>query len=66
MHITTMRITRKGEHALKYKELQIIKRSLQLYIKRPIATEKDIEAEERLLKKITDEVEGMKERYGIR
>jgi hypothetical protein len=50
---------------LKYKELQIIKHSLQHYITRSNATEKDTEAEKRLLKKITLEVEEMKEKYGI-
>ena len=55
----------KGEK-LKYKELQIIKHSLQHYIQRPGASDKDIESEKRLLSKITNEVEGMKEMYGIK
>jgi hypothetical protein len=50
---------------LKYKDLQIIKHSLQHYIQRSGATEKDIEEEKRLLEKITIEVEEMKEKYGI-
>ena len=50
---------------MKYKELQIIKHSLQHYIKRPDASEKDIESEKRLLEKITLEVDETKERYGI-
>jgi hypothetical protein len=51
---------------MKYKELQIIKHSLQHYIKRPNATEKDVEQEKRLLEKITIEVDEMKEKYNIR
>ncbi len=50
---------------MKYKELQIIKHSLQHYIKRKNAPEKDIEGEKRLLEKITDEVERLKEKYRI-
>lgn len=50
---------------MKYKELQIIKHSLQHYIKRPNASVKDIEQEKRLLEKITHEVNEMKERYEI-
>jgi hypothetical protein len=44
---------------LKYKELQIIKHSLQNYITRSNAAEK------RLLEKITLEVDEMKDKYGI-
>lgn len=51
---------------LKYKELQIIKHSLQYYIARPNATQKDIKEEKRLLEKITLEVDEMKEKYGIK
>jgi hypothetical protein len=50
---------------LKYKELQIIKHSLQNYITRSNAAERDIEAEKRLLEKITLEVDEMKDKYGI-
>ena len=50
---------------MKYRDLQIIKHALQYYVKRPNATEKDIAQENRLLDKITNEVEEMKERYGI-
>lgn len=50
---------------MKYKELQIIKHSLQHYIKRPGASEKDIAAEKRLLLKITNQVDEMKEKYRI-
>lgn len=51
---------------MKYKELQIIKHSLQHYVKRPNAPEKDIDVEKRLLGKITSEVDDMKERYEIK
>lgn len=51
--------------SLKYKELQILKHSLQYYITRPNATVKEIEEEKRLLAKVTDEVEEMKERHEI-
>lgn len=50
---------------VKYKELQILKHSLQYYITRPDATLKDIETEKRLLAKVTNEVEKTKERYDI-
>lgn len=50
---------------LKYKELQIIKHSLQHYVTRPNATAKDIKQEKRLLDKVIQEVNEMKERYGI-
>lgn len=50
---------------MKYKELQIIKHSLQHYIKRPGATKKDIATEKRLLLKITNQVDEMKEKYRI-
>jgi hypothetical protein len=48
-----------------YKKLQIIKHALQHYIKRPNATENDIMVEKRILQKVTNEVEFMKEKYGI-
>lgn len=50
---------------MNYKELQIIKHSLQHYIQRPDATEKDIQTEMNLLGKITSEIEQMKEKYHI-
>jgi hypothetical protein len=50
---------------MKYRDLQIIKHSLQHYIERPNASEKDVEQEKRLLEKITLEVDEMKEKYGI-
>lgn len=50
---------------MKYKELQIIKHALQHYVKRPDASEKDIQTELNLLGKITEDVERLKERYGI-
>lgn len=50
---------------MNYKELQIIKHSLQHYIQRPDADEKDIQTELRLLGKVTSEIEDMKEKYDI-
>jgi hypothetical protein len=50
---------------MKYTELQIIKRSLQYYITRSYATDKEIEHEIRLMEKVTKQVEEMKEQYGI-
>lgn len=50
---------------LKYKELQIIKHSLQYYIKRPNARPKEIEEEKQLIDKITFKVDRLKEKYGI-
>ncbi len=49
-----------------YKKLQIIKHALQHYIKRPGATEKDILVEKRILEKVTNQVEYLKEKYGIK
>ena len=49
-----------------YKRLQIIKHALQHYIERPGATETDIMVEKRILAKVTNEVEFMKEKYGIK
>lgn len=50
---------------MNYKELQIIKHSLQLYVKRSDATDVEIDEEKRLLNKITDKVERLKEKYSI-
>ena len=50
---------------MKYKELQIIKHSLQHYLNRPHATEKEIAEEKRLLNKVTNQVDEMKEKYNI-
>lgn len=49
-----------------YKETQIIKHALQMYIERPGATEKDIIQEKQLLKQYTDRAELLKERYKIK
>ncbi|WP_170140784.1 hypothetical protein [Oceanobacillus arenosus] len=51
---------------MKYKELQIIKHSLQHYMNRPNATDKEIEEERRLLEKVTDKVDELKEKYEIK
>lgn len=51
---------------MKYTELQIIKHSLQYYITRSYATEKEIEQELRLLNKIETQIDVMKEEYGIK
>ncbi|MBT2718287.1 hypothetical protein [Bacillus sp. ISL-57] len=48
-----------------YKRLQIIKHALQKYLERPDATSKEIEEEKRLLKKVTDKVEELKQEYSI-
>lgn len=49
-----------------YKKLQIMKHALAYYVTRPNANEKDIETEKRLLADISEEVEGLKEKYGIK
>ncbi|WP_176481826.1 hypothetical protein [Paucisalibacillus globulus] len=51
---------------MKYKELQIVKHSLQHYITRQGATPKDVEQEKRLLAKVTNEVDEMKNKYNIK
>lgn len=48
-----------------YKETQIIKHALMLYIQRPEATEKDIAQEKQLLEYYTDKAEWLREKYGI-
>lgn len=50
---------------MKYKELQIIKHSLQHYVKRKDASDKDIRTELNLLEKVTEEVGRLKEKYRI-
>jgi hypothetical protein len=52
-------------YAFKYKDLQIIKHALQHYVERENATKKDVETEQRLLEKVTNEVDELKEKYGI-
>lgn len=49
-----------------YTRVQIIKHALKEYIKRPEATEKDIEREEKLLEYYTDRAEFLKKKYGIK
>lgn len=49
-----------------YKKLQIFKHALQHYIKREGATEKDINQEKKLLDEVTEEVDNMRECYGIK
>jgi len=51
---------------MKYKELQILKHSLQHYIKRTNITEKELEEEVKLLEKITTRVDNLKETFGIK
>jgi hypothetical protein len=48
-----------------YKKLQIIKHALQHYIERPGASEKDVNQEKSLLEDITEQVDTLKEKYGI-
>ena len=48
-----------------YKDVQIIKHALQHYIKRDGASDKDIRQEKKVLDQTKEEVEWMKERYGI-
>lgn len=55
-----------GGLIMKYKEMQIIKHSLQNYLNRPNATEKELSEEKRLLDKVTQQVDEMKEKYGIK
>lgn len=49
-----------------YKSLQIIKHALQHYINRENASDKEIEEEKRVLKKVTEKVDDLKEKYGIK
>jgi hypothetical protein len=51
---------------LRYRELQIIKHSLQHYLNRDNASENDIVRESNLLKKVTNEIDEMKEKYEIK
>ncbi len=48
-----------------YTETQIIKHALQVYIKRPDATEKELSQERTVLKKYSQEAEKLKSRYRI-
>ncbi|WP_312100215.1 hypothetical protein [Lachnoclostridium sp.] len=48
-----------------YTETQIIKHALQAYIKRPDATDRELNQEKTVLKKYTEEAEKLKERYRI-
>ena len=49
-----------------YKSLQIIKHALQHYIKRGNATDKEIEEEKCVLNNITENVNDLKQKYGIK
>ena len=49
----------------KYKDLQILKHAMQHYIQRSNANSSDIEEEKRLLDKIINEVEQLKDKYKI-
>jgi hypothetical protein len=49
-----------------YKEVQIIKHALMNYIKRPEATDKEIEQEKQLLQYYTERAERLKQRFRIR
>lgn len=50
----------------KYKDLQILKHSLQHYIKRTDATDKELEEEKRLLDRLTSHINELKELYQIK
>lgn len=52
-------------YAFKYKDLQIIKHALQSYVQRGNAPDKDLDEEKRLLEKVANEVNELKEKYGI-
>lgn len=49
-----------------YRDIQIIKHALQLYIKRHDANEKDLEKEKKLLKKVENEVNNFKNSNNIK
>lgn len=49
-----------------YKNIQIVKHTLQFYIKRPDANEKDLEKEKKLLKKVENEVSNFKKSNNIK
>lgn len=49
-----------------YVKAQIIKHALMNYIKRPEATEKDIDRERRLLEYYTERIAILKEKYRIK
>jgi uncharacterized protein (DUF2235 family) len=49
-----------------YKRQHIIKHALEHYIQREGAIDKDIAQETRVLKEVTEDIERMKEEYGIR
>lgn len=48
-----------------YKRLHIIKHALELYVKRPGATEKDLSQEKKVLFETNNQIKGLKEAYGI-
>ncbi|WP_342477414.1 hypothetical protein NYE24_30665 [Paenibacillus sp. FSL H7-0350] len=51
---------------MEYKELLIIKHSLKQYIQRSNAKKNDIAEEEKLLRKIENQIADLKQQYGIR
>lgn len=55
----------KEDWELEYKELQIIKHSLQRYVNRSEATNNEVETEHRLLEKVIGQIEILREKYGI-
>ena len=51
---------------LNYTKLQIIKHALQYYLQRPDMTKDDVKREIELLAEVEMEIDGLKEKYGIR
>lgn len=49
-----------------YKRQHIIKHALEHYIQRDGASEKDVDQESRVLAEVAEDIERMKERYGIK
>lgn len=49
-----------------YKRQHIIKHALEHYIQRDWASEKDISQETKVLAEVTDDIDRMKESYGIK
>lgn len=49
-----------------YKRQHIIKHALEHYIERKGASEKDIAQETRILNEVKEDIQNMKERYGIK
>lgn len=51
--------------ANEYREQQIIKHALQYYMQRPNASELDLKREQKVLNKVTEEVERMQKAWKI-